>query len=252
MRNKLLIIPAILILVLTNIACVLSEVNYRINSETVKGSGNLQTETRELDNVNSVSLTSIGDMTIIVADEEKLEIEAEENLISLITSEVNHGELTIAVKNNTNIQPTESIHYTLYVTEPLESLSVTGLGSIYTKEITTEKLALNLPGAGDIKIDHLAAERLDVNISGLGSIYINDGETYSQTIKISGSGTLEAEDLFSQEAEIQISGLGNANVWVEDQLIVEISGAGNISYYGSPSVSQHISGIGSLDHKGEH
>lgn len=252
MKNKILISVAILMIALSTIACSFGGINVSINTESVKGSGNLETETRAVANIKSVALTSVGDLTIIMADQEKLEIEAEDNLLPFITSEVRNGQLILGVEENKNIQPTQSIRYTLYVNQPLEGLAVSGLGSIRAPQINTDRLDVDVSGAGDVKLDGLYAERLDVSISGLGSIYIDAGEVTQQTTQISGSGNLDAEDMLSQEAEIRISGLGNANVWVEDQLTVEISGSGNVSYFGSPSVRQEISGIGSLNHEGEH
>ncbi len=230
----------------------LNGINISVNTETVKGSGDVKTEVREVNQINRVSLSSIGDLTIVYADQEKLEISAEENLLSYITSKVQNGKLTLGTEDNINLIPSESIQYTLYVTEPIQELSVSGLGSIRAPELTVNNLSLNVSGAGDVKVESVFADQLEVRISGLGSVFVNSGKVDGQNIGISGSGTFKAGDLMSQKAEIRISGLGNAEVWAEDELTANISGSGDISYYGSPSIRQDISGLGSLRSNGEH
>jgi hypothetical protein len=234
-NNKFAFMGLVLILALTTLACSFNGINISVNTETVKGSGQVKTEVREVNNINRVSLSSIGDLTIVYADQEKLEISAEENLLSYITSEVQNGKLTLGTKNNINLLPSETIQYTLYVTEPMEELSVSGLGNIKAPELTTDNLSLNVSGAGDVKVDSVTANQLD-----------------QQNIVISGSGTFQAGDLLSQKADVRISGLGNAEVWAEDELDAKISGSGDISYYGSPSIRQDISGLGNLRSNGEH
>ncbi|MAT41469.1 MAG: hypothetical protein CL609_03935 [Anaerolineaceae bacterium] len=251
-NNKFAFLGLVLILALTTLACSFNGINISVNTETVKGSGQVKTEVREVNNISRVSLSSIGDLTIVYADQEKLEISAEENLLSYITSEVQSGKLTLGTENNINLMPTETIEYTLYVTEPIEELSVSGLGNIKAPELTMDNLSLNVSGAGDVKVDSVTADQLEVRISGLGSIFVNAGQVVQQNINISGSGTFQAGDLRSQKADVRISGLGNAEVWAEDELDAKISGSGDISYYGSPSIRQDISGLGNLRSNGEH
>ena len=252
MYKKFAMIGLIMMLALTTLACSFNGINISVNTDFVKGSGEIITEVRQVNNINRVSLSNIGDLTIVVADQEKLEISAEENLLPHITSDVQNGKLTLGTENNINLQPTKDIQYTLYVTEPIEELNVSGLGSIHAPELTVDKLSLSVSGAGDIKVESVFADELEVRISGLGSVFMDAGKVDRQDIGISGSGTFEAGDLLSQKTEIRISGLGNAEVWVEDELNAKISGSGDISYFGSPSVRQDISGIGSLHSKGEH
>ncbi|PKO15970.1 MAG: hypothetical protein CVU39_10680 [Chloroflexi bacterium HGW-Chloroflexi-10] len=252
MKNRFLIFVILGILALTSLACSVSGINVNFNNESVRGSGNLESETREVSGVTAVSLTGIGNLRIEYGDEEKLVIDAEDNLLPYITSEVRNGELILGTQDDINISPTEKINYLLVVTQELEELSVSGLGNIEAPALTTARLDLNVSGAGDIELDGLTADELNVNISGLGSIFVDEGQIDFQEIEISGSGKYEAEDVESREARIRIGGLGSANVWVTDELDAGISGSGNIEYYGQPSVRQDISGLGKLRSQGEH
>jgi hypothetical protein len=252
MNKKLGLIVGFTILAVSSLACSLSGVNININTDFVKGSGNLINETREVSNINAVSLSNLGELTIINSDKEELVIEADENLLPYITSQVNNGMLTIGTKNGVNINPSSTIHYTLYVTETITALDVSGLGSINTGKIETDKISLVVSGSGNIRLDELTAQKANSTISGLGSIEIVNGIITSHFIEISGSGQLKASDVESEQCNINISGLGNAKVWVTEQLNAEISGSGNIEYYGNPRIQQNVSGLGRLDSMGDH
>ncbi len=138
MNKKLGLILAITILAGSSLACSLSGVNININTDFVKGSGKIIQETRKVNNFTDVALSNIGELKIVNADKEELVIEADENLLPYITSQVNNGQLTIGTKNGININPSSTIHYTLYVTGKLSALEVSGLGSIFADKIETD------------------------------------------------------------------------------------------------------------------
>ena len=245
-NRNLALIVVISIIALTTLACSFGGINVSVNARTVRGSGDITTEIRAIKGVSGVQLASIGDLTIRYGDEEKLEIEAEDNLLEYITTDVHGGVLTIGTENNINFQPREAIRYTLTITEALEEISVSGLGSIDAPELDTNRLKIRVSGAGDIDIDGVNGSKVDVIISGLGSVYIRDGAVDEMEVGISGSGSFKAKDVRAQYGDIHISGLGNAEVWVEEELEERSSGPGNIEYYGSPKINQDVSGIGSI------
>ena len=252
MNKNLGLVLAITILAGSSLACSLSGVNININTDFVKGSGKIIQETRKVNNFTDVALSNIGELQIVNADKEELVIEADENLLPYITSQVNNGQLTIGTKNGININPSSTIHYTLYVTGKLSALEVSGLGSIFADKIETDMISLVVSGSGNIRLDELITKKANSTISGLGSVEINKGEITTHNIEISGSGQLKASDVESDQCDINISGLGSAGVWVNEQLNADISGSGNIEYYGNPRIQQNVSGLGKLHSKGNH
>lgn len=246
MNKKLVLLIVFTILAISSLACSFSGVNININTDIIKGSGNIIQETRDVNKINAVSLSSIGELTIINGDKEELVIKADENLLPYITTKVNNGQLTIGTKNGININPSSKIHYTLYVTGKITTLDVSGLGNIITDKIETDRIYLEVSGSGNIRVDELISEKADSTVSGLGSIEIEKGKIGDHTIEISGSGQLKASDVENEQCEINISGLGSARVWVTERLNAEISGSGNIEYYGNPRIQQNVSGLGKI------
>ncbi len=251
MKQKFTLI-VILALAASSLACTISTRDINFGFKTIKGSGTTSSETRSIIDVEGVSLTGVGELNIKYGEEEQLLIEADDNILPYLTTEVRNGTLHLGLENGINIQPKTNVHFTLTIVQPLRSISVSGLGSVNAPEMKAENVSLAISGSGDIHIAQVDASVLDVAISGLGSLTIDAGEAKTQTVAISGSGDYDAEDLRSETATVQISGLGSAKIWVDSQLEASISGSGNVSYYGNPAIRKDISGLGDLESRGEH
>ncbi len=188
-----------------------------------RGSGTMASVTRDVSGFNEVALNGVGNLTIRQTGSESLTIEAEDNVLPEISTEVEGNRLTIETEYDMPA-PTQPINY----------------------ELTVRDLsALELPVAANVDASDISTDSLDVTISGAGNMKIA-GEADSQDIEISGAGDYQAEDLESEEAEIDISGSGKAVVRVSDHLHVEVSGSGSVEYIGNPTVSRDITGAGEV------
>jgi hypothetical protein len=212
----------ILVLLTVSIACTVTRGND--TAETVRGSGNVITEEREVSDFTSIALQGWGKLVIDQTGSESFSITADDNFLPYIETEVRDRELIISIPSNTMFTDITDLTY----------------------QVTVKSLdGLELTGAGDIEILHLDAEDWQVNLSGAGNITVS-GEVDTQTIVISGAGGYNAEDLSSQQASIEHSGAGMAVVQVSDTLDVNISGVGSVEYIGDPTVNQTITGLGSI------
>lgn len=212
---------------------------------TRRGSGNVVTEEREASGFDNVALTGIGTVEIIQGDTESVVVQAEDNIISFITTEVQDGTLILGQEENTLINPTKPIQYTVNIIE-VNGLSGSGSGDISAATLETNTLDLDLSGSGSINVNSLDADSLSINLSGSGQVSLS-GLVNDQQLEISGSGEYQAPELNSKTAEIDLSGSGKAVVAVEDTLDVAINGSGSVGYYGDPVVTSDISGSGSIE-----
>ncbi len=62
---------------------------------TVSGSGNVVTETRQVSGFNRIDLAGSGEVTIQQGDAESLTIEADDNVLPRLTSEVSNSTLKL-------------------------------------------------------------------------------------------------------------------------------------------------------------
>lgn len=230
--------------ILPLIAMVIMACNFGINIQAVRGSGNLKTEERSVSGFDRISLSGMGDLNIVQGDEEALTIEAEDNLLQYITTEVRDSELQIGIKDGANILPTRSIRFELRVKD-LTAVSVSGAGNLKMDALRAENLNLTVSGAGNVDIKNLDVTDINVKSSGTGNFNLA-GKTQTQNITISGAGNYRAADLESNSADLSVSGAGNSTLWVKEKLTVKISGFGRVEYYGDPTVTQDITGGGSV------
>ena len=213
--------------------------------------GTIQTRTDEVSGFDQIEINTFGEFIITQGDEESLKIEAPQDYLRYITSEVEGNTLVIGTRRGFIGGPIHHVAYTLTVKD-LEEVSLTGAAAIKIYALDTDQFEIDLTGAGSIEIDDLSAESLDVNLTSAGAIVIA-GEVDSQEVSISGIGSYEAGDLRSDDVEILLTGAGSAVVWAEESLDVNITGVGSVAYFGdNPNVNQNVSGLGSVNSKGSH
>ena len=244
--KKLILVP-VLVLLLAMLSCnFLNRGVEQVVGQTINLSGKTKTEDRAVSGFDKVQLDGIGDLSITLGDTESLVIEADENLMPLIITEVRGNTLIIRIEENVNlVNMISDVKYTL-TAKSLNSIELGGLGNINIGPLQTDSMTANLDGSGMITLNQLTANRLDANLNGLGSLTIKGGKVTEQKVDLSGAGAYLAGDLESETASVTLSGLGNATVWVTGSLDAELTGAGSLEYYGNPQVTQNDTGLGNI------
>ena len=210
----------------------------------VVGSGNVVTEQRDVGDFDEVALAGIGQLTITQTGSESLTIEAEDNILPLLTSEVQGRRLTLSTEPGVHFTPKKPIRYTLTVKD-LAAVRISGAGNVEIPALGTPSLRLDISGAGNMTVTGLASDKLDVSMSGAGNTTCA-GEVRDQDVRISGAGSYHGDDLASVTARAVISGTGSAHLRVSEQLDARVSGVGSIIYSGQPAVRNSVSGVGRI------
>ena len=195
-----------------------------INGTGVRGSGTLTTEVRDVSGFDQVTLLGTGKVTIDVTGTDSLTIEAEDNIMPLLTSDIRNG--TLELGSEQNISPTRTINYTITVAS-LSAVTVSGSASVTVTDVEADTFTTDIAGSGSVEVFG-TADTLEVTISG--------------------SGSFAGEDLEAVDGSVEISGSGNVVVFVTGSLDARITGSGNIEYLGDPDVAQSITGSGSIRH----
>ncbi len=194
----------------------------------VPGSGNVQTETRDTGAFEAVAFEYPADITIQQGEKDTVVIQAEDNLLQQLSTEVTSGKLTIktlVTDWKTRVNPTKPVKITITMKDPKEIEFAAPVGTVRVDGLRTETLKLVLSGAGDIQVA---------------------GTTNEMRLILSGMGNINAADLKSKTATVELSGTGDATVRVETELVATVSGAGSVIYFGTPRVEQKITGLGAV------
>ena len=135
-------------------------------------------EKRSLEPFTKVVLEDVGKLYITQGDFVGLEVEADEDVIQLITSEVRNGQLRIRVKEpwvdrlaRFFIDAWRGSHivYRLSVID-LEQLALYGAAKVISGPLNVESLLIDLSGSGEVRIDDLQATDFRMTICNLLSL----------------------------------------------------------------------------------
>jgi Putative auto-transporter adhesin, head GIN domain len=192
----------------------------------VQGSGNVITESREVSGFEEIVLDGSGRVEVAVSGSESLTIEAEDNIMPLLETQVRDGRLVLG--NTRSISPTVDVVYTI-TAATLDGLDISGSGVVVATGVDGTDFNVDISGSGNVE--------LEGTLSGLLSV------------SISGSGEFDGESLSSPEGRVDVSGSGNAVVNVTDSLAVSVSGSGDVSYIGQPTVDSAVSGSGNVSQR---
>jgi hypothetical protein len=245
MKQRRWIEVAALVLAASSLAC-----SFIAGWPGVRGSGKVAEEERSVSDFTGVALSGIGNLYIEVGDEEALRIEAEDNLLPYLETEVRGTTLEITTRENVNLLPLRPVNFYLTV-KALDTITVSGSGHAEAPGLQAEQFFATVSGSGSVKMAGLEAEALNATISGSGGLDIAGGEVEMQDITLSGSGKYEAKGMESAEADVRLSGSGSATVRVRDRLDVTISGSGSVRYVGDPIVRETVSGSGGVSQIGD-
>ena len=210
-------------------------------------------ENRDVSGFHSVVLREFGELILSQGDRESLSIEADDEILPKIITEVNDGVLQIGIGRSWLDRVTEAISSTVS-SQPirfrlqvcdLKELIVRGAALVKASRIETDHLSLVLRGAGRVEIGNLTARSLSVRLPGAGEITIA-GSVVDQDVEIRGVGSYTAPRLACRTGSIVLAGAGKALLRAEDKLNIVLRGIGSVDYYGRPEISKSVSGLGTV------
>ena len=207
-----------------------------------EGEGPVQTQTRTPGSFQKVALDISAHVKVLKAEQNAVEISAQENLMEKIKTHVSGSALTIS--SDGCISTDEKILVTVYLNE-LDGLEINGSGNINVPDtFFVDKIKLEINGSGDISGKFIAA-KIDLEIKGSGNITLT-GSANKEDIEIRGSGNINSQSLICNEANIDVAGSGDVRVYAIKNLDVDVAGSGSVYYKGKPTINSHVAGSGKV------
>jgi len=208
-----------------------------------KGNGNYVTERRAVEAFDEIRVGGNFEVILEKGAQPVVQINADENLLDFIDTEVNSGILDISQEKK--LFSKRKIRLVIHYQE-LEDIRAMGATLIKNEGyLDAENLEIRMEGAGVIDL-HIRSEDLKVVLSGAGMVTLS-GEVNTQELRLTGAGKLEAFDLESRVCDISVGGLGGAEVYVTEKLNAKIEGIGGIEYAGNPEeLVSEINGLGKI------
>src|SRR5690554_272657 len=226
-------------------AIILSACNFNFSAGE-RGNGHVVTEERSVSDFTEVKASAGMDVYLSEGDANKVVVEADENLLPLITTEVKDGKLTITTSGNIGFYKSKKVYVTY---RELTDISATsGAEIVGNSVIRSERLSLNSSSGAEIKLEVFSRELSATSSSGA-DIEIK-GKASSFNAQASSGSELDAQKLEAINRIARASSGAKINLTVKEKLETHVSSGADINYYGNPvSVNSNKSSSGSVTKK---
>ncbi len=212
-----------------------------------------RTEDRHLSGFNAVNLAGSFDVFITQGSTESVKVEAPDDVIGRIMTEVNGGVLKIYNKHDDGFHWGDwfGSHHkkiAIYVTaKDINSINISGSGDVSFKEgITTNTLKIRVTGSGDM-VGKVNVKTLESSISGSGDVKLS-GRADNSTVSVVGSGDFTARSMVTINTAVRVTGSGDADINASNKVEASVSGSGDIRYTGgAKNISTSKSGSGDIE-----
>lgn len=200
-------------------------------------------EDRNVSNFSSLDVGGAFKVYLTQGNAEKLVVEADEDEIKDIVTEVVGGKLKIYMKSNWHGNVGEMSIYLTF--KQLESIDFSGAVEVKSENpLTFNDLDMDVSGAAEVTLN-MSATKLDAEFSGASELEFT-GTCQKGYIEISGASEFEAENIVFTDLVIELSGASEARVNATGELKIDASGASSVRYKGGAKLTVDTSGASSV------
>ena len=200
--------------------------NFEFKVGGERGNGDVRTETRDIKGFKGVDVSGVFEVEIVAQKEFSVQLEADENLLPLIKTEVDGGILEISTTKR--IKSSSGLKVRISAPD-IEKLEISGVAKVSLANLKNAGLELETSGASKVNLA---------------------GETDKLVVEVSGASSIDAENLKSRAASVDASGASKVTVFATESIRSDASGASRVTYTGGATdVVKKTSGASSVSQK---
>lgn len=210
----------------------------------VRGNGNVISEDRTISSDFEVIKVQQGiNLYLTQGNSTELNIEADENILDLLITEVKNNELKVYFDKNVYRAKARNVYLTTYTISKIKTSSGASVKSENTLQVNS--LDLDSSSGSSIKIYVNANEVTSESSSGADIDVYGKTETFSA--KASSGSSIDADKLEAVDVYAKVSSGANIDVNVTGKLTANASSGGDIDFKGNPTnVNKDTSSGGSV------
>jgi len=228
--------------------------------------GSQKREHREIGSeFSGLEFATHGELQVTVGERVELIVEADEEMLPLITTRVRGNVLVIDRKSRASnwfrelFRSSRMRRMRFYLTVlpgQIDHLVASSHGDIVIPELKGKRVGVELSSHGEVEIDEikadsvriylsshgdlnvrkLQAESLRCEMSSHGLVRIRSGRVRNQIVDLSSHGDYLAEGLECEEAMVELSSHGTAKIYATEKLEASITSHGDLYYRGNPDL----------------
>lgn len=212
-------------------------VDLPLMAQHLRGNGNIQTQTRKVSDFKGIDVSGGFTVEITQGSSESLRLEAEENLLDNIKTEVRNGVLHIY--NDKGITSSKGMKAYITVKE-LNKIDISGGVKVIGKStFKTNTMNIDMSGGSKVALA-VDAKQLKMDMSGASKVELT-GKADELIMEMSGASNVDASELEAKDVKVGASGASKVKVFAKDSLAIDASGASAVYYKGSPSITAETS-----------
>jgi hypothetical protein len=169
----------------------------------VRGSGVPASQTRTVPSFGAIDLTGSSNIRVRVGPRQKVVVNADDNLIDRVTTDVRGGVLVVSERGNFSTKRPLTVNVTV---PTLTAVGLIGSGAINVVGVDARTFTAELPGSGLLTVSG-TAQGLHATLAGSGSMQLRHLTARSVTATVPGSGRLAVHATHALNASVPGHGL---------------------------------------------
>ncbi|MBS1510452.1 MAG: DUF2807 domain-containing protein [Bacteroidetes bacterium] len=211
------------------------------------GSGKIVTEKRNTGSFTRIESSAGIDVEVTMGSTSSVEVEADDNVIAHIITDVNGSTLNIHLESRHGFN---NAHMKVLVTTPvLKGIKASSSSDIIVKGVIKDdgKISFDASSSADITAE-VEAPEVSAEASSSATITLK-GRTKNYTADASSSADIKSEDLLSENAKVTANSSGSVDVYASVTLDADASSSADITYSGGATVTSKTNSSGSVEKK---
>ena len=225
---------------------VLASASILLSCQVKTGSGNIITENRQERGFTGVNIGGPFKTTLQQGPDYKVRVEADDNIIDDIKTEVRDGKLKVYFKQKNISLRNATVN--IYIEAPaIEHISASAAADVKTTGYLTGGRKMTFHSSSGASLNAtLDAPDVEADASS-GSHLTLKGKTRQVDTQASSGAELDADELLSENAKAQASSGASIDLHASVRLNAQASSGASVDYRGNASVSKQASSGGSIN-----
>ena len=231
------------IITVSIVAILTTSCNFDLNfGPGVNGDGNVITETRKVTSeFEKISVSRGIDVILTQGNTLSIVVEADQNLLDVITTELDEDNNILRISSNQNIKSSASKKVILTVKD-LSSISTTSGSNVFSENaLNTDKLTISSTSGSHIDLN-IEANTLKLNTTSGAGIEIS-GTTENLSVAATSGSYIRANSLKAQSTTVSATSGASIFVNTTKELKASATSGASIKYEGDPERVDKSSGV---------
>lgn len=232
MKTSNILLTAFLIATFLIVGWFIVKARNHVNASFIETSGNTVSEIVEVEPFNKIKVQGKFKVNLVQRDEQRVELNADENILPEVIAEVNGRELVLRLRNN--IRDQDRVTVNLQAPE-VEAIEFSAGANITTNgEISGDNLYINsyAGSEGDLKVKYNS-----INCDSKAGSSLNiSGSANNVRINSTAGSRIDASNLEANTCNIKGSAGSHIEVHANAELTADMSSGGFLQYYGEPEI----------------